>query len=84
MPSSLAKLLEESKCEYRRLGKSGLKVSVPIIGAMGMGNKDWMDWVLDEEHVRDHLVHRLFRLCLQASLGSEETALLTASRPCPS
>jgi len=24
--------LEETKCEYRNLGKSGLRVSVPIFG----------------------------------------------------
>jgi len=35
--------------EYRRLGKSGLKVSVPIIGAMSFGSPEWADWVLGEE-----------------------------------
>ena len=34
-------LLKESKAEYRRLGKSGLKVSVPILGAMSIGSKKW-------------------------------------------
>ncbi|KAF2202256.1 aldo-keto reductase-like protein [Delitschia confertaspora ATCC 74209] len=42
-------LLKESKAEYRRLGKSGLRVSVPILGAMSIGSKEWQDWVLDEE-----------------------------------
>jgi len=31
-------LLKESKAEYKRLGKSGLKVSVPILGAMSIGS----------------------------------------------
>ena len=34
-------LLKESKAEYRNLGKSGLKVSVPILGAMSFGSKKW-------------------------------------------
>jgi aryl-alcohol dehydrogenase-like predicted oxidoreductase len=35
--------------EYRKLGKTGLRVSVPIVGAMSFGNPAWNDWVLDEE-----------------------------------
>ena len=27
--------------EYRRLGKSGLRVSVPILGAMSFGDPKW-------------------------------------------
>ncbi|KAH8832472.1 NADP-dependent oxidoreductase domain-containing protein [Flagelloscypha sp. PMI_526] len=32
---------------YRRLGSSGLRVSVPIFGAMSIGHKDWQQWVVD-------------------------------------
>ena len=35
--------------EYRRLGQSGLRVSVPIFGAMSLGSSKWMPWVLDED-----------------------------------
>ncbi|KAF9226028.1 Aldo/keto reductase [Gyrodon lividus] len=35
--------------EYRTLGKSGLRVSVPILGAMSFGSSKWRTWVLDEE-----------------------------------
>ncbi|OAX32992.1 Aldo keto reductase [Rhizopogon vinicolor AM-OR11-026] len=35
--------------EYRTLGKTGLKVSVPILGAMSFGTSKWAPWVLDEE-----------------------------------
>jgi len=42
-------LLKESKAEYRRLGKSGLKVSVPILGAMSIGSSKWQPWVIEEE-----------------------------------
>ncbi|KAG2152539.1 NADP-dependent oxidoreductase domain-containing protein [Suillus bovinus] len=38
-----------SKVQYRTLGKSGLKVSVPILGAMSFGSSKWAPWVLDEE-----------------------------------
>jgi len=34
--------------EYRRLGKSGLRVSVPILGLMGIGSSKWSDWVVNE------------------------------------
>ncbi|KAK7029521.1 hypothetical protein VNI00_014554 [Paramarasmius palmivorus] len=30
-------------------GSSGLRVSVPILGAMGFGTPEWQPWVLDEE-----------------------------------
>jgi len=52
MPELLKRSLEGSKAEYRRLGRSGLKVSVPILGALSFGSAKWMDWVLEEEKVR--------------------------------
>lgn len=51
LPDSVRASIENSKAEYRRLGKSGLKVSVPILGAMSYGNPKWLDWVLAEEKV---------------------------------
>ncbi|KAL8917125.1 MAG: hypothetical protein Q9208_008164 [Pyrenodesmia sp. 3 TL-2023] len=35
--------------EYTRLGRSGLKISKIILGAMSYGTPDWQGWVLDEE-----------------------------------
>ncbi|KAL5506886.1 hypothetical protein ACEPAH_6342 [Sanghuangporus vaninii] len=35
--------------EYRRLGKSGLRVSVPIVGAMSFGSDKWAPWVINED-----------------------------------
>ncbi|EJD40779.1 Aldo/keto reductase [Auricularia subglabra TFB-10046 SS5] len=35
--------------EYRQLGKSGLRVSVPIVGAMSFGHPAWAPWVVGEE-----------------------------------
>ncbi|KAF8545947.1 Aldo keto reductase [Imleria badia] len=37
------------KVQYRQLGKSGLRVSVPILGTMSFGSSKWSSWVLDEE-----------------------------------
>ncbi|KAH8808475.1 aldo/keto reductase [Xylogone sp. PMI_703] len=49
MPASLQESVKNSKVEYVNLGKSGLRVSVPILGAMSIGHPDWAPWVLDEE-----------------------------------
>ncbi|KIX05218.1 versiconal hemiacetal acetate reductase [Rhinocladiella mackenziei CBS 650.93] len=35
--------------EYHNLGKSGLKVSKVILGAMSYGTPEWQGWVLNEE-----------------------------------
>jgi aryl-alcohol dehydrogenase-like predicted oxidoreductase len=40
---------QQKKIEYRQLGKSGLRVSVPIIGAMSYGSSEWLDWVLNAD-----------------------------------
>ncbi|KAK9383357.1 Aldo/keto reductase [Kockiozyma suomiensis] len=37
------------KAVYRKLGACGLRVSVPILGCMSFGFKEWQDWVLEEE-----------------------------------
>ncbi|KAL7268974.1 hypothetical protein RUND412_008385, partial [Rhizina undulata] len=39
----------QSNVEYRRLGNSGLKVSVPILGCMSYGSSDWQPWVVNED-----------------------------------
>jgi aryl-alcohol dehydrogenase-like predicted oxidoreductase len=38
--------------EYRRLGKSGLRVSFPILGCMSFGSSEWQPWIVDEDKVR--------------------------------
>ena len=52
LSAGLKDSLENTKCEYRQLGKSGLRVSVPILGAMSIGSDQWMNWVLSEGQVR--------------------------------
>jgi aryl-alcohol dehydrogenase-like predicted oxidoreductase len=39
------------KATYRRLGTSGLLVSVPILGTMGIGTKSYLNqsWIIEEE-----------------------------------
>ncbi|KAI0798458.1 Aldo/keto reductase [Irpex lacteus] len=37
------------KMTYVRLGNSGLKVSKIILGTMQYGDKDWQQWVIDDE-----------------------------------
>ncbi|KAI1633790.1 NADP-dependent oxidoreductase domain-containing protein [Biscogniauxia mediterranea] len=49
LPPSLKQSLENSKCEYRNLGNSGLKVSVPIFGCMSFGDKKSIPWAIEEE-----------------------------------
>lgn len=46
---ALQESVEATKAEYRQLGKSGLRISVPIVGAMSYGDPEWQSWVLDEE-----------------------------------
>ncbi|KAJ9308947.1 hypothetical protein DTO217A2_1623 [Paecilomyces variotii] len=49
LPLSLKQSCEATKVSYAQLGKSGLRVSVPILGAMSFGHKDWQPWVNDNE-----------------------------------
>jgi aryl-alcohol dehydrogenase-like predicted oxidoreductase len=56
IPESLKASLEGSKVEYVKLGNSGLRVSVPIFGAMSIGHPDWAPWVIDEEKVHSPLI----------------------------
>jgi hypothetical protein len=49
MPESLKKSIESTKVSYVPLGKCGLKVSIPILGAMSFGSKEWQPWVEDDE-----------------------------------
>lgn len=41
--------IANTRATYKRLGNSGLRISVPILGAMSIGTPDWQPWVLGEE-----------------------------------
>jgi aryl-alcohol dehydrogenase-like predicted oxidoreductase len=43
--------------EYRQLGKSGLRVSVPIFGAASIGSDKWAPWILNENEVYSLSLH---------------------------
>jgi aryl-alcohol dehydrogenase-like predicted oxidoreductase len=45
---ALQKSLDETKVQYKNLGSSGLRISVPILGAMSFGDPNWNSWVIDE------------------------------------
>lgn len=49
IPASLEESLNNTKCEYRQLGKSGLRISLPIFGCMSIGDPEVMDWTIPEE-----------------------------------
>ncbi|KAK0509835.1 hypothetical protein JMJ35_008229 [Cladonia borealis] len=49
IPKSVQESVDSTKVEYRQLGKSGLRVSVPILGAMSFGNEQWQPWVIGED-----------------------------------
>ncbi len=52
IPKSVQESIDNTKVEYRQLGKSGLRVSVPILGAMSFGDEQWQPWVIGEDKVR--------------------------------
>jgi aryl-alcohol dehydrogenase-like predicted oxidoreductase len=49
IPLSLQKSVDATKVEYVQLGASGLRVSFPILGAMGLSTAPPIPWVLNEE-----------------------------------
>lgn len=49
VPVALKKSIDETKVEYAQLGSSGLRVSVPVLGAMTLGTSKWEKYVLEEE-----------------------------------
>ncbi|KAK8022962.1 aldo/keto reductase [Apiospora marii] len=52
VPAALAQSIAATKVEYRRVGSSGLIVSNPILGTLGLGDSRWMNWAMDEEEAR--------------------------------
>jgi hypothetical protein len=49
LPEGVAESLAETKVDYRLVGNSGLRVSVPIVGCMSIGNPEWANWVIGVE-----------------------------------
>ncbi|KAM0270052.1 hypothetical protein ACHAQH_009552 [Verticillium albo-atrum] len=50
IPSRLKQSLEDTRVQYRQVGNSGLRVSVPIFGCMGFGDPRSVPWALGEDN----------------------------------
>jgi aryl-alcohol dehydrogenase-like predicted oxidoreductase len=53
----LHKSQQDTKVQYRNLGRSGLRVSVPILGTASFGKKEWQPWLEDDEEKIMELLH---------------------------
>ena len=73
------KSIGETKPEYRRLGNTGLLVSVPILGAMSFGDKKWQEWVIEEDEALP-----LLKAAYDRGLNTWDTANVRARRFLPS
>lgn len=51
LPTRVKQSIDDTKATYKQLGKSGLRVSVPIFGAMSFGSSEWGPWVINEDKV---------------------------------
>lgn len=51
VPAALDASIKATKVEYRQLGRSGLRVSNPILGGAQLGSSRWFPWVLDRDQV---------------------------------
>lgn len=60
LPKVLQDSVDATKVSYARLGTSGLKLSVPILGAMSFGHREWADWVVDDENEVDKLLQAAY------------------------
>ncbi|KAK8029372.1 NADP-dependent oxidoreductase domain-containing protein [Apiospora marii] len=49
VPASLQASVAQTKAEYPQLGKSGLRVSNPILGGLQIGSPERLQWVLGED-----------------------------------
>ncbi|KAH6659030.1 NADP-dependent oxidoreductase domain-containing protein [Truncatella angustata] len=70
LPKPLQESLDATKVSYAQLGECGLRVSVPILGAMSFGHKDWQPWVVDDEEE----VNKLLKGAYDAGLNTWDTA----------
>ncbi|KAI0804228.1 Aldo/keto reductase [Xylaria sp. FL0064] len=61
IPAALASSISSTEVEYRNLGSSGLRISSPVLGTLGIGDKRWMEWVIEEEKAAELLYHAYCR-----------------------
>jgi len=70
VPKELQASIDNTKVSYSQLGKCGLRVSVPILGAMSFGSKAWQPWVVDDEAE----VEKLLKGAYDRGLNTWDTA----------
>jgi hypothetical protein len=58
VPKTLEDSVRRTRAEIRQLGKSGLRISNPILGGAHIGNSRWLPWTLNRDQVRIRLVSR--------------------------
>ena len=63
VPEVMRQSVQATKAEFRLLGRSGLRVSNPILGGLQIGSPKWLPWVLDEEKVSNTRCYEPLRLC---------------------
>jgi hypothetical protein len=61
VPEVLRQSVRATKAEFRLLGRSGLRVSNPILGGLQIGSPKWFPWVLDEEKVSNTICYKPLR-----------------------
>jgi aryl-alcohol dehydrogenase-like predicted oxidoreductase len=66
----LQQAIDSNKVSYVQLGKCGLRVSLPVLGAMSFGHKDWANWVVDDEAE----VEKLLKGAYDRGLNTWDTA----------
>ncbi|GME57483.1 Aldo-keto reductase [Neofusicoccum parvum] len=70
IPKELQASIDATQVSYKQLGSSGLRVSVPVLGAMSFGHKDWQPWVVDDEEA----VYKLLKGAYDRGLTTWDTA----------
>lgn len=56
IPTRVKESIDNTQATYKQLGKSGLRVSVPVLGMMSHGSSDWAPWVINEDKVPTSLI----------------------------
>ncbi|CAA9957139.1 Aldo-keto reductase [Pyrenophora teres f. maculata] len=49
VPKTLADSVRRTRAEVRQLGKSGLRISNPILGGAHVGDSRWLPWTLNRD-----------------------------------
>lgn len=81
LPPMLKASREATKVSYRQLGKSGLRVSVPILGGLSLGSTEFEPWALDEEKVCTITLHGPACTIANSGTGTSPTEGCLRSRP---